>query len=96
MDVKEIGINTRNFVDPTQDRDYWRALVHAALNLQVSLGYLVRVYYMYVLHLQQFKPNLEQILLATRGKTPLVPLMEEWEGLTSKVNRKLTILMSNS
>ena len=26
MDVKEIGINTRNWVDLAQDRDYWRAL----------------------------------------------------------------------
>ena len=32
MDLKEIGINTRNWVDSTQDRDYWRALVNAALN----------------------------------------------------------------
>ena len=35
MDLKEIGINTRNWVDLTQDRDYWRALVNAALNLLV-------------------------------------------------------------
>ena len=30
-DLKEIGINTRNWVDSAQDRDYWRAL----LNLRV-------------------------------------------------------------
>ena len=35
MDIKEIGINTRNWVDLTQDREYWRALVNAALNLRV-------------------------------------------------------------
>ena len=35
MDLKEIGINTRNLVDSAQDRDYWRALVNAALNLRV-------------------------------------------------------------
>ena len=35
MDLKEIGINTRNWVDLAQDRDYWRALVNAALNLRV-------------------------------------------------------------
>ena len=29
---KENGIN---WIDLSQDRDYWRALVHAALNLRV-------------------------------------------------------------
>ena len=27
--VEEIGINTRNWVDSAQDRNYWRALVNA-------------------------------------------------------------------
>ena len=31
MDLEEM----RNWVDSTHDRDYWRALVIAALNLQV-------------------------------------------------------------
>ena len=31
----EIGINAWNWVDSAQDRDYWRALVNAALNLRV-------------------------------------------------------------
>jgi hypothetical protein len=35
-DLIEIGINTRNWVDLAQDRDYWRALVNAALNIRVS------------------------------------------------------------
>ena len=35
MDLKEIGINAGNWVDSAQDRDYWRALVNAALNLRV-------------------------------------------------------------
>ena len=35
MDLKEIGISVRNWVDLAQDRDYWRALVNAALNLRV-------------------------------------------------------------
>ena len=35
MDLKEIGINTRNWVDSAQDRNYWRAIVSAALNLRV-------------------------------------------------------------
>ena len=35
MDLKEISINTRNCVDLALHRDYWRALVNAALDLQV-------------------------------------------------------------
>ena len=35
MDLKEIGINTINWVDSAQDRDYWKAPVNAALNLRV-------------------------------------------------------------
>ena len=35
MDLKEIGINKRNWVDLSQDRDYWRALVNVALNFWV-------------------------------------------------------------
>ena len=36
MDLKEIGVNVRSWIDSTPDRDYWRALVNAALNLQVT------------------------------------------------------------
>ena len=35
MDLKEIGINTRNWVDSAQDRGCCRALVIMALNLRV-------------------------------------------------------------
>jgi hypothetical protein len=35
MDLEEIGINTSNRVDSAQDKDYWRALVNAALNFRV-------------------------------------------------------------
>ena len=35
MGLKEIGINTRNWVGSAKDRNYWRALVNAALNLRV-------------------------------------------------------------
>ena len=36
MDLEEIGINAGKWVDSAQDRNYWRALVNAALNHQVS------------------------------------------------------------
>ena len=35
MDLKEIGINAGNWADSVQDRDYWRVLGNAALNLRV-------------------------------------------------------------
>ena len=34
-DLEEIGINAGNWVDSAQDRNYWRALVNAALKLRV-------------------------------------------------------------
>ena len=38
MDLEEIGINAGNWIDSAQDSYYWRALVNAALNLQISLA----------------------------------------------------------
>ena len=35
MDLEEVGMNAGNWVDSAQDRNYWRALVNAALNLRV-------------------------------------------------------------
>ena len=34
---KEMAINTTNWVDSAQDRDYWRDLVNAVVNLLISL-----------------------------------------------------------
>ena len=34
MDLQVIGINTRTWVDSAQDRNYWKALVNAALSLR--------------------------------------------------------------
>ena len=34
MDLEKIGINAGNYVDSTQDRDYWNFLVNAALKLR--------------------------------------------------------------
>ena len=35
VDFEEICINAGNWLDSAQDRNYWRALVNAALNLRV-------------------------------------------------------------
>ena len=35
MDLGEIGISAGNWYDSAQDRNYWRALVNAALDLRV-------------------------------------------------------------
>ena len=35
-DLKEIGVNTRDWIDSAGDTDYWRALVIVGLNLRVQ------------------------------------------------------------
>ena len=36
IDLKEMGVNVRSWIDSTQDADFWRVLVNAALSLRVS------------------------------------------------------------
>ena len=36
INIKVIGINTRNWIDSAQDTDYWKALTNAALNYLAS------------------------------------------------------------
>ena len=45
MDLEEIGINAGNWVDSTQNRDYWGTLLNAALNLQVTSVVELAIYY---------------------------------------------------
>ena len=35
-DLQKIGINTRNWIDSAQDRDYWRALVNEVFLKTIS------------------------------------------------------------
>jgi len=35
MDLQEVGWEGMDWIDPSQDRDRWRALVHAVMNLWV-------------------------------------------------------------
>jgi hypothetical protein len=37
MDIREIGWGRMDWIDLTQDRGRWRALVNTAINLRVSL-----------------------------------------------------------
>ena len=39
MDLKEIGINTRNWVVSAQDRDYWRIPCQCANEAPVSISH---------------------------------------------------------
>ena len=43
MNLEEIGINAGNWVDSAQDRNYWRTLVKATLNLREAMKSSVRV-----------------------------------------------------
>ena len=36
IDLKEIGVSRRNWVDSAQDRDYWRVLMNTASNFRYS------------------------------------------------------------
>ena len=38
MGLKEVGVNTRNWIGLIRDRDYWRTLVNAELNLRVPFA----------------------------------------------------------
>jgi hypothetical protein len=35
MDIREVGWEDMNWIELAQDRDRWRALVNAVMNLQV-------------------------------------------------------------
>jgi hypothetical protein len=39
MDLRKIGWSSMNWIDLAQDRDQWRALVNAIMNLRVSSQY---------------------------------------------------------
>ena len=41
MNLKGIGVNTMNWVDSAQDKDYWRVLVNTALNHCISHGVII-------------------------------------------------------
>ena len=44
MDLKEIGFNTRDWVDSAQNIDYWRAFVTVKLNLSVPYSLELVIY----------------------------------------------------
>jgi len=38
MDLQEVGWGGMDWIDPAQDRDKWRALVNAVMNLTIKCG----------------------------------------------------------
>ena len=63
FDLQEIGINAGNWVDSAQDRDYWRALVNAALDLRVPkamelVSYICCSFYIFFLWFLLIHSNL--------------------------------------
>jgi hypothetical protein len=36
MNIQEVGIGSMDWIDLTQDRDRWQALVNAVMNLRVT------------------------------------------------------------
>jgi hypothetical protein len=49
MDLKETGINTRNWVDTAQCKDYWTASVNVTFNLRVSYAMELELVLLYIL-----------------------------------------------
>ena len=43
MDLKETGLSETSWIDSAQDRNYWRALVNATLNLRELTVYLIKL-----------------------------------------------------
>jgi hypothetical protein len=38
MDLQEVGFGVMDWIDLTQDRERWRTIVNAVMNLQVQLN----------------------------------------------------------
>ena len=45
MDLKEIDVNTRNWVNSAQDGDYWKAIQNATLKIPNSISYSIELIY---------------------------------------------------
>ena len=54
MDLKEIGNNTTNWFESAKDRDYWRALVNAALILRVPWAMTLVNYIIWTVQTMKF------------------------------------------
>ena len=82
MDLEEMGINAGNWADSALDRNYWRAVVNAALNLRVPVSmelvnnspFACELRILLVIH--SHSDNLQWIYLHLRGFMSIFKLME--------------------
>ena len=63
MDLEEIGINAANWVDSAQDRNYWRTLVNAALNLRDPSAMELVNYYKLPIDAKMIFKNIDALFL---------------------------------
>ena len=70
MNLKEIGINERNWVDSAQDRAYCRALVNVSLNLRVPWAMVLVSY----VHRNLIHVNIYKVIIPLTIFQSLTPL----------------------
>ena len=63
MDLKEIGVNIRKWIDSTQDRDSWKTLVFSKTWSQFNYIYNLFIYYNYLLYYYHFGGLLHSLMV---------------------------------
>jgi hypothetical protein len=73
IDIKEMGINVRNWINSTEGRDYWIIfVVYAALNFRVPLGAIHKLRHTNFMIFFTSPPSLSQVATFLRPPFYLV------------------------